>query len=307
MLLDNQNGKLTLISEDDFTKEKELQLLCEENLELMLNLEFVATEFTVSNFRLDTVAYDKESNSFVIIEYKNKRNSSVIDKGYSYLSVMLNHKADFVLEYSKKFNKVYSVSDIDWGQSKVIFISPNFTSYQINSINFKDLPIELWKIKTYDNNTIAFNQVKAIDVTATIEEIAPFKESKSKAIINTIVRNYNETDLLAVGVLDIKDLYCIVKDMILEIDEDITLKANKLYMSFVKNRKTVICVKVQKNSLVIWLNTRFENIFDPQNIVKDVTNIGHHGVGNCEIKLSDDSNIGYVNDLLKKYLIEAHV
>ena len=307
MLLDNQNGKLTLISEDDFTKEKELQLLCEENLELMLNLEFVATEFTVSNFRLDTVAYDKESNSFVIIEYKNKRSSSVIDQGYSYLSVMLNHKADFVLEYSKKFNKVYSVSDIDWGQSMVIFISPNFTSYQINSINFKDLPIELWKIKKFDNNTITFNQVKAIDATATIEEIAPLKESKSKAIINTIVKNYNEIDLLAVGVLDIKDLYCIVKDMILEIDEEITLKANKLYMSFVKNRKTVICVKVQKNSLVIWLNTRFENIFDPQNIVKDVTNIGHHGVGNCEIKLSDDSNIGYVNDLLKKYLIESHV
>ena len=31
------------------------------------------SEFSLNNFRLDTLAFDKKSNSFVIIEYKRNR------------------------------------------------------------------------------------------------------------------------------------------------------------------------------------------------------------------------------------------
>jgi hypothetical protein len=51
--------------------EKEIQTTVENNLHTIFELEFIATEFSVSNYRLDTLAYDKENNSFVIIEYKN--------------------------------------------------------------------------------------------------------------------------------------------------------------------------------------------------------------------------------------------
>ena len=51
--------------------EKELQKYFENNLKEILGLEFIATEFVVGNFRLDTVAFDEEAKSFKIIEYKN--------------------------------------------------------------------------------------------------------------------------------------------------------------------------------------------------------------------------------------------
>ena len=70
----------------------------------MINLEFIETKFQVSNFRIDTLAFDKEANTFIIIEYKNNKNNSVIYQGYTYLYTMLNHKDDFVLKYSNKFN-----------------------------------------------------------------------------------------------------------------------------------------------------------------------------------------------------------
>lgn len=162
MLFDINNGSINEIKEFEFTSEKELQLLCENNLMKLVNLYFVDTEFTVSNFRLDTVAFDSEANAFVIIEYKNKRNISVIDQGYTYLSTMFNHKADFVLRYNMKFEEKKDINDFDWSQSRIIFISTNFTKYQINSINFKDLPIELWKIKRYNNNTISFEQILSV-------------------------------------------------------------------------------------------------------------------------------------------------
>ena len=80
----NENN-LSLIKKVDFKKERELQRLTENNLEELFNLKFIATEFQVDNLRIDTLAYDSETNSFVIIEYKNTKNYSVIDQGYSYL------------------------------------------------------------------------------------------------------------------------------------------------------------------------------------------------------------------------------
>lgn len=66
------NLKMKEIKEEVFAKEKQLQELIEENLESLFNLDFVASEFTVGNFRLDTVAYNSDTKSFVIIEYMSR-------------------------------------------------------------------------------------------------------------------------------------------------------------------------------------------------------------------------------------------
>jgi hypothetical protein len=73
---------------------------------------------------------------------------------------MLNNKADFILEYNESQNQSLKRTDIDWTQSKVIFVSPLFTTYQREAINFKDLPIELWEVKKFENNTFSFEQVQ---------------------------------------------------------------------------------------------------------------------------------------------------
>ena len=92
-----KNNNLEPIKKVNFKYEKDLQKLTEQNLEKLFNLQFVETEFSVDNLRIDTLAYNKETSSFVIIEYKRDKNYSVIDQGYSYLSILLNNKAEFVL------------------------------------------------------------------------------------------------------------------------------------------------------------------------------------------------------------------
>ena len=83
-----EGENLTSIKQVKFKNEKELQGLTEKNLEILFNLKFVATEFQVDNLRIDTLAFSEETKSFVIIEYKNIKNYSVIDQGYSYLSLL---------------------------------------------------------------------------------------------------------------------------------------------------------------------------------------------------------------------------
>lgn len=139
-------GQLENIKELPFRLEKEIQTLTENNLKTVFGLEFVKSELSLNDFRIDTLAFDKDAGTFIIIEYKRDKNFSVIDQGYAYLSLMLNNKADFILEYNENSMDSLKRNEVDWSQSRVIFISPSFTTYQKEAINFKDLPIELWEI-----------------------------------------------------------------------------------------------------------------------------------------------------------------
>ena len=143
-----------------FKLEKDLQSLVETNTEPFFGLEFIKSELSVGNYRIDSLCFDSENNSFVIIEYKKGSSYSVIDQGYTYLQLLLNNKSDFLLTLSQHYNKVLRIEEIDWSQSKIIFVSPSFNSYQKDSVNFKNLPFELWEIKRFSNNTIVFNKHK---------------------------------------------------------------------------------------------------------------------------------------------------
>ncbi|MBU1974026.1 MAG: hypothetical protein KKH52_01370, partial [Nanoarchaeota archaeon] len=161
-----------MVKEIKFALEKDLQKLTEENLENIFGLKFISSEFNLQNFRIDTLAFDEENKSFVVIEYKRDRSFSVIDQGYSYLALMLNNKADFILEYNEKMKDNLKRDDVDWSQSRVMFLSTNFTTYQQNAINFKDLPIELWEVNRYDNDTLLYNQLKAADSNESIKTVS---------------------------------------------------------------------------------------------------------------------------------------
>ena len=81
VLFKQNNGKLQSIKETSFELEKKIQKITEDNLRQIFNLEFVKSEFQVtSEFRIDTLAFDKESSSFVIIEYKNGQDKGLMTK-----------------------------------------------------------------------------------------------------------------------------------------------------------------------------------------------------------------------------------
>ena len=113
-LFQNNGNILSPIERDSFKLERDIQSLVETNMEVIFGIEFVSTELTVGEFRLDTLAFDERNNSFVIVEYKKGHSYSVVDQGYSYLSVMLNNKAEFILEYNEKTDKKLKRTDIDW-------------------------------------------------------------------------------------------------------------------------------------------------------------------------------------------------
>lgn len=298
MSLYTLNGSgLKYIRETPFKLEKEIQTICEQNMRELLGCDFVCSEFVIENFRLDSLGFDTESKSFVIIEYKRDKNFSVIDQGYAYLSVMLNHKSDFILEYNETSGKNLKRGDIDWSQSKVVFIAPSFTSYQKEAIGFKDLPIELYEIRRYENGTLSFNQIIAARSSESIKTVSA-TDDKISAVTKEI-KVYTEEEQKAAGSQEMQELYERLKGMILNIGDDISVKPTKLYVAF--QRKTNFCdICIQGSQLKIWLNAPKGSISDAKGITRDVSEIGHHGNGDYELVIDSDLDIEYIASLIRQ-------
>ena len=105
MIFTKEKMTLTEQRESPFKLEKDLQNLVESNLKEIFNLTFLTTEFPIESYRFDTVAFNDETTSFTIIEYKRGKNESLVDQGYAYLYTLLDRKADFVLLYNEKTKK----------------------------------------------------------------------------------------------------------------------------------------------------------------------------------------------------------
>lgn len=290
------NGQLEQIREFDFKLEKEIQKLTEENLSTIFGLEFIKSEFSLNNFRIDTLAFDKDAGSFVIIEYKRDKNFSVIDQGYAYLSLMLNNKADFILEYNETQKDTLKRTDIDWSQSKVMFISPSFTSYQREAINFKDLPIELWEIKRYNNNTVNYSRIQTAGAQESVKTISRQDENIEK--VSNEIKVYTEEEHLNSGTDEIKELYEKFKKAILNLDE-LEVQPKKKYIAFVGNTN-VVDVNVQKNALKIHINLKKGELDDSKELTRDVSEIGHYGNGDFELQIRNDENLEYIMSLIKQ-------
>jgi len=151
-----KSEKLTELEEISGKKivenEKLIQNMIERNISTVFpNLEFLTTEYQIDNLRPDSIIFDNESNSFVIIEYKNVKHKGVVDQGMSYYKLLQEKKENFVLLYHKIKHKILDVEDVNWDETRVIFISPEFTEHQKRaSQSVRSLPIELYEISKYE-------------------------------------------------------------------------------------------------------------------------------------------------------------
>ncbi len=293
----NQTGKLKEVNEKPFKLEKDIQKVFEENLSAIMGLELVKSEFTIKNKRIDTLAYDAQSCAFIIIEYKRDKNISVVDQGFTYLSLMLENKADFIIEYNESLKRNLKREDVDWSQTRVAFVSPSFTENQIQATNFKDIAIELWEVKQYENDSIAINPIKK---SVSAESIKPItQQTQSLKNVTAEIKVYTEQDHIEKASDLTAELYEKFKAAILNLTDGIEVKPQKFYIAF-KKGKNVTDIAILKKSLKLFINAKAGHLDDPKKIAQDVSNIGHWGNGDYQIQVEDDKDLEYIMSLVKQ-------
>lgn len=291
-----QKGVLHRIAEQDFKLEKDLQHIIEANLQDLLGIRLIKSEFTIKNKRIDTLGFDEQTNGFVIIEYKRDRNISVIDQGFSYLSLMLENKAEFIIEYNERLGRSMKRNEVDWSQCRVIFVAPSFTDKQREATNFKDVAIELWEVKKYDQGIIGINQIRKTSKES-IRQVAD-RGGEIEEVTNEI-RVYTEEDHLAQGSEMTKELYDTLKSRIIALD-DVEVTPTKVYISFKVNNRIFTDVTIKKSVIAQRINMKKGMLDDPRHLFQDVSEKGHWGVGHYQANIDENTDLDYLMSLVKQ-------
>jgi predicted transport protein len=297
-----QSNLLERVKIKPFQLEKEIQVLVELNVSTLLELEFIKSELIFGNFRFDTLCFDKETNSFVIIEYKKGSSYSVIDQGYTYLSLLLNNKSDFILEYNETLGRNIKRDEVDWSQSKVIFISPQFSGYQKNSVNFKNLPFELWEITRYSDDSVGLNKISTesnVDINSTIgdDSTTGILSKVSKEVVRYdeeyhITKSKNRPE-------SVVEMYRKLKSRILDLGENIETKFGKQTIGFSQNKVFTDLIIYNKGVGVV-LNLKKGELKDSLNLTEDLSKKGHWGNGDYRIWLTNEDDLEYTVSLIKQ-------
>ncbi len=299
-LYELKGDKLNHIRSNPFTLEREIQQIVEQNVDELFGLELVKSELTVGGFRLDTLCFDKENNSFVIVEYKKGTSYSVIDQGYTYLSILLNNKSDFILEYNETKGVNLKRDEIDWSQSRIIFVSPKFSDYQKNSINFKNVPFELWEITRFQNDTIGMNRIETnsdVDINTTSTDEKNVVKRVSEEIVK-IDENYHIKGS-SKRPERIVELYYTLKERIIGLGNDVEIKFNKQTIGFRRNTVFTDLI-IYNKGIVVMLNLKKGELNDPLSLTEDISSKGHWGSGDYRTYLKQEDELEYVVSLIKQ-------
>lgn len=96
-----------------------------------------------------------------------------------------------------------------------------------------------------------------------------------------------------------KNLFERFRKEVLSLDSEISEEYLKLYIAY-KLETNVVDVVPQKNKLKLYINIKFNELNDPKELCRDVSQINHWGNGDVEVILESEEEIGYVIGLVRQ-------
>jgi predicted transport protein len=292
--LENRN-KASQIHTTQFSKEKDIQKLCESNLETFFSIRFVATEFSTGAKhagRVDTLGLD-ENGYPVIIEYKKTGSQSIISQGLYYLNWLNDHKGDYQVAAQQALgNEV----EINWEAPRLILIAESFSKYDPYAAEDMGLNIELKTYRYYENDLIYFDNLYTPPSNLAISR--PKKEAKKAEIAEQYELSYH-LDGKSQGV---SNLLQELREAITSLSDygDVQETINKKYIAY-KTTKNFCEIVVQAKGLKIYVDiTKEEGLADPRAITEDCSTKGHWATGDTRFYLSPEDDIDYAMSLIKQ-------
>lgn len=176
---------------------------------------------------------------------------------------------------------------------------------------FLDPPPNLINLirSTVDGETLKPVQIKAalkrLWSQSSINEPISFYTTKEKTEDNlqkfSRGKDYGEEYHLEGKPQEIVEIYRAVDKFCRELKpEKINKKYLAMYISYLYGKAIFCSVHLQKSGLRIWLKLKYTNIDTPPEYVRDVSKVGHWGVGDVEISLDNIEKLQYTKMLITK-------
>lgn len=288
--------------------EKSLQNSIERNLESLLGVRFLATEFStgpVHGGRIDTLGIDEDGTP-VIIEYKRSISENVINQGLFYMDWLLDHKRDFQWLVMDKLGK--GVADaVDWSQPRLLCIAADFTRYDGYAVNQINRAIELIRYRRFGDRHLMVELVHAPKPTPkSAVSVAASTEAGSdhpSPVPGTGERYQSQQIAYRVrnAPPPLKELWDSVTDFLAALGDDVQVKEVKLYVAF-KRLRNFVCLELypQAGTVVAYAKLDPATVALEEGFTRDVRRIGHFGTGDLEISMKTVSDFLKAQPLLQR-------
>ncbi|MCB9351241.1 MAG: hypothetical protein H6573_27640 [Lewinellaceae bacterium] len=297
-------NKASLVKASQFPKEKELQQLIERNLEAIFNCRFVATEFStgaIHGGRIDTLALSEDNNP-VIIEYKIKPSSDLINQSLFYLSWMKDHQGDFQVAVGQQLGNNI---EVDWSGIRVICIAPEYKKYDLHAVRMMGANIELWQYKIYENGSLFLEEV--FQKSSAMMELGHVESGKGGAGLTTGQKaaetrrtaSYEFDDHLEGKSQNIREIVTELREYILSLDESIEEAPKKFYVAY-RTSQNFVCLEIQKSKVLLFLKIKAEEFDSLPPNSRDVSNIGHFATGDFEYTIKALDDIELARELIQR-------
>jgi len=304
----NVDGTLRKLGFMPLEKEKSLQKLVEENLLEVLDMQFIASEFsTTHGGRIDTIAIDS-NGAPVLIEYKRSVNVHVIPQALFYLTWLQSQTVEFFEGLIKKKWGVEKIPKINWHNPRVICITERYNKYDV--IGFKRIPeLELYRFQFHENDIFVIDKISdendkydsmiwGNDLKM-IEDVKQNDINNKSAKVIDDLREINRNNLanqLERKPQFVKELFELLSKKIFELDENISRKDNPQNVAF-RISKAFAEIHFRKDHLLIYL--RAVDYDDPKGKIFKVPET-HGWPLKRGIRIANEDELDYVMPCIEK-------
>ncbi|MGF6770687.1 putative transport protein [Paraburkholderia sp. GAS199] len=298
--------------------EKDLQRLMEANMQTLLGVRFLATEYTTGKThrgRVDSLGLD-ENGCPVIVEYKRHSNENVINQGLYYLDWLLDHQAEFRWLVMDKLGKE-EADKIEWAGTRLLCIAADFTRYDQHAVQQIPRNVELIRYKLFGDDLLLLELVNAQSTpesatnksapavaTTPVAPVFAMEVGAIPDITKSPGKDKTVEEQLALASQEIRDLHANVASFLLSMGDDVQEKQLKLYTAF-RRLKNFACAIPYPNKILMTLKLDPVSVALEEGFSRDISQIGHWGTGDVEVTLRNQADFDRAKALLERSYTEA--
>lgn len=279
-LFQTQAGTMCELESSSAPLEKGLQTQFEMNLDTLLGVRFLASEYaTTHGGRMDTLGID-ENGYPVIIEYKRDRSENVINQGLFYLDWLMDHRGDFEILVRDRYGKE-AAEQIEWSAPRLICIAADFTKYDEHAVKQMGRNIELVRYRKFGDDLLLLELLTAVSASVSTKAASPTKQAGGGSSSYKTVSEYMD-DMSP----QLAELFSDVETFLLNRGDDVTKKVTRFYLAY-RRIKNFACVEVRPtlNQLKMFLKIDPDAVDLQEGFSRDVRKIGHFGTGDLELTI----------------------
>ncbi|MFF5491294.1 DUF5655 domain-containing protein, partial [Streptomyces virginiae] len=218
------------------------------------------------------------------LEYKRGRDAGVITQGLFYLSWLVDHKAEFQHLVRDRLGDA-TAAQVLWSAPRLICVAEDFTRYDVHAIREIRRSIDLVRYRYFGKELLALEPVASLGADGAVRSDRRQRRA-----------------LRAVGPAEtggVSDLRAALEELMLGLGDDVSRVDRKQYRAYRTLRNFACVSHGHQQEVVVTLRLSPKDVDLVPGFTRDVSEIGHHGTGDLEVRLRTERDLLRAEPLLR--------